>query len=80
MSYTHLTKLAHQIKVAKSEDRRLVVLTGAERDAMQTRVKELEAQLKNEQNRRRTLGLGLGIGIPTTIAASVLYDAYRKKK
>ena len=59
-------------------------MTGAERDAMQTRVKELEAQLKKEQNkfnnRRRTLGIGLGIGVPSTIAASVLFDAYRRKK
>ena len=79
MSYTHLTKLAHQIKVAKSEDRRLVLLTGAERDAMQARVKELEAQLKNEQNRKRNALIGVGVGIPTILGASMVYDKLRKR-
>lgn len=45
----------------------------------EAQIKKLKAQLKNEQTRRRRAAIGVGVGIPSAIAASILFDKYRKR-
>ena len=99
MSYTHLTKLAHQVKQAyyesptesglasrKSYDvgRAMALEELDKREKRILKLKKeherLKRQYEAQQTSRRRAAIGLGVGIPSAIAASVLFDAYRRNK